>query len=174
MRGKGIAKLLKMMEFRFEKLDVKKHDRKSFCSGNGELDRFFRTQARQQMEKRLNICFVMLNDKSKIVGYYTLSSGGLETSENKMVFSKYESLPIVLIGRLAVHSEYQKQGLGGLMLVNIIERVRKLSDSEIGVKGIFIEPKSEEISSFYMKYGFLKLQKGLFYPYGKNSDNSRP
>lgn len=161
-----------MKEFRFEKLDVKRHDRKSFVSGNEELDQFFQTQARQQMEKRLSVCFVMLNGESKIIGFYTLSSASVEANESRISSSKYVSLPVVLIGRLAVHSQFQKRGLGGLMLVNIIERVRKLSESEIGVKGIFVEPKSEEISSFYLKYGFLKLEKGLFYPFGKNLNNS--
>lgn len=161
-----------MKEFRFEKLDVKRHDRKSFVSGNEELDQFFQTQARQQMEKRLSVCFVMLNGESKIIGFYTLSSASVEANESRISSSKYVSLPVVLIGRLAVHSQFQKQGLGGLMLVNIIERVRKLSESEIGVKGIFVEPKSEEISLYYLKYGFLKLEKGVFYPFGKNSVNS--
>jgi predicted N-acetyltransferase YhbS len=161
-----------MKEFRFEKLDVKRHDRKSFVSGNEELDQFFQTQARQQMEKRLSVCFVMLNGESKIIGFYTLSSASIDTNESRISSSKYVSIPVVLIGRLAVHSQFQKQGLGGLMLVNIIERVRKLSESEIGVKGIFVEPKSEEISLYYLKYGFLKLEKGVFYPFGKNSSNS--
>jgi predicted N-acetyltransferase YhbS len=161
-----------MKEFRFEKLDVKRHDRKSFVSGNEELDQFFQTQARQQMEKRLSVCFVMLNGESKIIGFYTLSSASIDTNEIRISSSKYVSIPVVLIGRLAVHSQFQKQGLGGLMLVNIIERVRKLSESEIGVKGIFVEPKSEEISLYYLKYGFLKLEKGVFYPFGKNSVNS--
>ena len=161
-----------MKEFRFEKLDVKRHDRKSFVSGNEELDQFFQTQARQQMEKRLSVCFVMLNGGSKIIGFYTLSSASVEANESRISSSKYVSIPVVLIGRLAVHSQFQKQGLGGLMLVNIIERVRKLSESEIGVKGIFVEPKSEEISLYYLKYGFLKLEKGVFYPFGKNSVNS--
>jgi predicted N-acetyltransferase YhbS len=161
-----------MKEFRFEKLDVKRHDRKSFVSGNEELDQFFQTQARQQMEKRLSVCFVMLNGGSKIIGFYTLSSASVEANESRISSSKYVSLPVVLIGRLAVHSQFQKRGLGGLMLVNIIERVRKLSESEIGVKGIFVEPKSEEISLYYLKYGFLKLEKGVFYPFGKNSSNS--
>lgn len=161
-----------MKEFRFEKLDVKRHDRKSFVSGNEELDQFFQTQARQQMEKRLSVCFVMINGESKIIGFYTLSSASIDTNESRISSSKYVSLPVVLIGRLAVHSHFQKRGLGGLMLVNIIERVRKLSESEIGVKGIFVEPKSEEISLYYLKYGFLKLEKGVFYPIGKNSVNS--
>ncbi len=161
-----------MKEFRFEKLDVKRHDRKSFVSGNEELDQFFQTQARQQMEKRLSVCFVMLNGESKIIGFYTLSSASIDTNEIRISSSKYVSIPLVLIGRLAVHSQFQKRGLGGLMLVNIIERVRKISESEIGVKGIFVEPKSEEISLYYLKYGFLKLEKGVFYPFGKNSVNS--
>ncbi len=161
-----------MKEFRFEKLDVKRHDRKSFVSGNEELDQFFQTQARQQMEKRLSVCFVMLNGESKIIGFYTLSSASIDTNEIRISSSKYVSIPVVLIGRLAVHSQFQKQGLGGLMLVNIIERVRKLSEIEIGVKGIFVEPKSEEISLYYLKYGFLKLEKGVFYPFGKNLNNS--
>jgi predicted N-acetyltransferase YhbS len=101
-----------------------------------------------------------------------LSSASIDTNESRISSSKYVSIPVVLIGRLAVHSQFQKLGLGGLMLVNIIERVRKLSESEIGVKGIFVEPKSEEISLYYLKYGFLKLEKGVFYPFGKNSVNS--
>jgi predicted N-acetyltransferase YhbS len=161
-----------MKEFRFEKLDVKRHDRKSFVSGNEELDQFFQTQARQQMEKRLSVCFVMLNGESKIIGFYKLSSASIDTNEIRNSSSKYVSIPVVLIGRLAVHSQFQKRGLGGLMLVNIIERVRKISESEIGVKGIFVEPKSEEISLYYLKYGFLKLEKGVFYPFGKNLNNS--
>ena len=61
---------------------TKAHDRTDFSCGNKSLDRYLKTQARQDMERNLVQVFVLLaEDQRTIKGYYTLSSGSVALAE---------------------------------------------------------------------------------------------
>ena len=119
------------------------------------------------MDKKLSVCFVMLDGESEILGFYTLTSATLQIDENlreDTVFkSKYQNIPVALLGRFAIDIKYQNLGLGGVLLSNCIKRVKFISDNHIGISGIFVEPKNIELNSFYEKYGFIQVKKGMFY-----------
>jgi hypothetical protein len=59
--------------FRIEPLSGA-HDRSQFVSGSEALDRYFQTQASQDIKRRIATCFVGVEEKSReVVGYYTLN-----------------------------------------------------------------------------------------------------
>ena len=146
-----------------EKLDVNRHSRADFDSGDEAINNYLRNLARQQMDNKMNVCFVLVN-QAQIIGYYTLSASKLELNGSQK-FKEFKvpknyQIPVILIGRLGIDVKYQRQGWGGVLILNIIERVRSISKSDIGIRGLIVEPKSQEAESFYNKYGFELINGG--------------
>jgi len=149
-----------------------KHNRAAFACGDQALDEYFKTQASQDIRKNVAAVFVLLdNAQDKIVaGYFALSAWAVLPSElPKEVLKKlprYERLPATLLGRLAVSKNYQKQGLGGLLLMKALQQ--SLAQSrEIGSTFVVIHSKNERGRTFYEKRGFLRLvdqPNSLFLP----------
>ena len=75
-------------------------------------------------------------------------------------------LPAVLLGRLAVDTQFQGQGLGKLLLVDALKRALAASQS-IAVHAMVVDAKDAQAKSFYEKFGFIAssdLPLRLFLP----------
>jgi GNAT superfamily N-acetyltransferase len=126
------------------------------------LDNYIRQQAKQDVKRKLSACFVLVdNDTKRISGYYTLSSNSIASdlipdSFRKNLPNSYSSLPTILIGRLAIDTEFQGKGIGRLLLIDSLKRCFDASDS-IGAFAVIVDPLDSEAERFYDKYGFIKL-----------------
>jgi len=139
-----------------------KHDRNSFSCGKDLLDNYFWRQAKQDVKRKLSACFVLIDKETdKIYGYYTLSGNSIsnelipETFKKKLPRS-YDSIPTILLGRLAIDKDFQGKGIGKLLLIDSLKRCFDTSDS-IGVFAVIVDPLDLEAERFYDKYGFIKL-----------------
>ena len=65
-------------------------------------------------------------------------------------------VPIARMGRLAVEKTAQGQGLGKLLLVDAMLRVRAAAAS-VGVYALLVDAKDAGAKAFYKKYGFMEL-----------------
>ena len=65
-------------------------------------------------------------------------------------------IPGIRLGRLAVKRSVQGQGLGELLLVDAIERARRVLE-HVGVHALFVDAKDEQAAAFYRKYSFRPL-----------------
>ena len=65
-------------------------------------------------------------------------------------------VPGIRLGRLAVDRTVQGQGLGEHLLMDAIERSRRVLE-HIGVHALFVDAKDELAAAFYRKYGFRSL-----------------
>jgi GNAT superfamily N-acetyltransferase len=104
-----------------------------------------------------------LVDKSDglIQGYYTLSNSSIPLERVPDIFTKqlpesYRAIPTTLLGRLAVDTKYQNQGIGKILLIDALKRCYLLSKN-IGSFAVIVDPLDKEAESFYAKYGFIKL-----------------
>ncbi len=113
--------------FRLEALgDV--HDRASFACGQEALDRYFRTQATQDIRRRIANCFVAVEQATeKLAAYYTIASASIPTSDLPAAITKrlprYPTIPAVRIGHFAVDLRFRGRGLGAALLADAIQRV---------------------------------------------------
>lgn len=153
--------------FRIALLDAS-HDRTLFTSGSEPLDRYFQKQVTQDIRRRVTTCFVALDKDQSIAGYYTLASAtillsGLPSSVSKKL-PRYPTVPAVLMGRLAVRQKYKRQGLGGALLADALDRSAR---SEIAAFALLVDAKDDSATTFYQHHGFIALSDSpmsLFLP----------
>lgn len=143
--------------FRLTSLDPA-HDRAAFSSDSGELNRYLRDYAMQDIRRRVAACFVAMSDDQRIAGYYTLSSTSLLLADLPAKTAKklprYPTLPAVRLGRLAVDRAFARQGLGGALLADALSRAAR---SEIAAYALLTEAKDDTAASFYRHHGFTAL-----------------
>ena len=139
-----------------------KHRKSEFSCGNELLDDYLHKQANQDIKRKLSACFV-LNDKQTnlIKGYYTLSNNSIHQESTPIQIQKklprsYKSIPTTLLGRLAVDSRFQGQGVGKLLLIDALKRSYEISKT-IGSFAVVVDPIDKGAENFYAKYGFIKL-----------------
>jgi ribosomal protein S18 acetylase RimI-like enzyme len=154
--------------FRIEPL-ADRHERSGFRSGNAALDRYFEAQATQDIRRRVANCFVVVESATvRVVGYYTLSAASIPLTDlppdEARRLPRYPALPAVRIGRLAVDHQYQRRGLGELMLIDALRRTLAAAAAAFA---LLVDAKDDQAVAFYRRYGFLSLPdrpRTLFLP----------
>lgn len=135
-------------------------NRDHFDCGEPALDNYLQKFAHQHAIKNISQTYVaVLTTQDKIIGFYTLSSGGIDfqtfpfSTQKKL--PKYP-VPVILIGRLAVDKTMQGKGIGNSLLMDALYRSVKLS-KEIGIFAVVVKAKHDKAKAFYLKYGFCEL-----------------
>ena len=135
--------------------DSKAHNRTNFSCGRPELDRYIREIASQDVKRDLARVFVAL-DGADVVGFYSLSGDTVEKDDLPASHTKKlpnRSIPAVLLGRFAVDSTQQGQGLGARMMKNAQNRVLRASEL-IGFYAVTVDAK-DGVVEFYLQYDFV-------------------
>jgi len=156
-------------QFRIEPLGAK-HNRAVFSCGIDALDQYLRTQAGQDVSKLAAAVFVITPDGGRIAGFYTLSAHAIHLGELPASAAKklprYPDVPVTLLGRLAVSTDYHGQGVGRLLLVDALRRVLA-NAREIASAAVVVDAKNDVVRNFYLRHGFVALPaqpNRLFYP----------
>ncbi len=140
----------------------KRHNRKGFDCGKELLNNYLKSQAGQDVRRKLSACFVLVGkEKDNIKGYYTLSNNSIPLScfpesIQKKLPKSYNSIPTTLLGRLAIDCRYQKRGIGKILLIDALKRSYDIS-YEMGSFAVVVDPLDKEAERFYEKYDFIKL-----------------
>jgi predicted GNAT family N-acyltransferase len=147
-------------------LDKTRHDRAGFDCGVPELNRYLSQRAALAMQRKASGCWVIttLHDTKSVLGYYTLSAEAIDAvdlPEMPKTISKklprYRRFGAALLGRLAVDKSQQGQGLGELLIMDAFHRCLAL---EVPVVVIVVDPKDENVTDWYARFGFRALTKG--------------
>ncbi len=133
-----------------------RHQIGEFASGVASLDDWLKRRAAKNQVTDASRTFVAC-EGAKVVGYYALASGGVETAATPGRFRRNmpEPIPVVVLGRLAVDHCHkgQGQGLGRALFRDGAKRVLHAADS-IGIRGILVHAISEDAKAFYLALGF--------------------
>ncbi len=142
------------------------HDRSGFTCGVESLDRYFKTQASQDVRRKANAVFILSEpgQPNRILGYYTLcamaiSRGDVPENARKHV-PRYPLVSATLIGRLAVAADRQGQRLGAIQLADALQRAYE-SASTVGSSMVIVDALDEPAAGFYAAYGFVRLPESL-------------
>ena len=140
----------------------KKHKKTVFECGKDILDNYIRNQASQDVKRKLSACFVWEDIETELIrGYYTLANNSIPLNVipekwRKKLPESYSSIPVTLLGRLAVDKRYQRKGVGQILLADALQRSYDISES-IGSFAVVVDPLGNDAEKFYEKFGFIKL-----------------
>ncbi len=132
------------------------HDRKSFTCGDPALDRYLHQQASQDTKRNFAAVFVAVEASTgKLHGFYSLSmaSANLDLLPDDIAkkMPRYPTVPCVRLGRLAVHQDVQRSGLGSYLLIDAMARSLK---SEIAWTTFIVDAKNSKAKTWYKRFGF--------------------
>lgn len=100
-------------------------------------------------------CVALAAGSNTVAGYYTLSAASIAFDDLDGDLAKrlprYPVIPAARIGRLAIGRVHQRQGLGGAMLFDAVERALR---SDAAIFAVLVDAKDENASAFYRHHGF--------------------
>ena len=139
-----------------------KHNRSDFNCGVPQLDNYLKKQANQDVKKGLSICFVLTDDKQRVIGYHTLSNYSIDRTYlpdqiTKKFPQSYDQIPATLLGRLAIDTSYKGKGLGERLLLDALKRSYDVSKEQLGSIGVIVDPIDDSAKNFNKNYGFIEL-----------------
>lgn len=142
-------------------LDTKVHNRHNFNCEEESLTEYLKKQASQDIKKSLAACFVILDEKNNVQGYYTLSNDSLGRHEipeeyQKRIPASY-NVPVTLLGRLARDISTKGTGTGEYLLLDALNRSYNISLKSVGSMAVIVDPINNDAVKFYSKYGFTML-----------------
>ncbi len=149
-----------------ERLEVARHDRKSFDCGQPSLNTFLSQYARQFGEKNVGVTWVAVDNAApaKIIGYYNLNDGALIPDDLPLANNALPQVPIILLGRLAVDQTAQGRGIGRMLLLHALHHAHYFS-TQIGVHAVVVDALNDSARDFYQQYGFQPLPNNPFRMY---------
>lgn len=140
---------------RIEKLQ-RAHAVDQFTCGKADLDRFLVRLALQAQQANASQTYVGLSGAT-LVGFYTLVAGEIEHAkapERVVKGMPRHPIPILVLARLAVHSQWQNKRLGAGLLLDAMGRVLQVADIA-GVRALAVHAKDDAAAAFYRHFGFM-------------------
>lgn len=133
-----------------------------FVCSEPSLEQYLRHYARQDIRRRISRVFVatVAESPTVIAGYYTLSAASVKCSELPVCLGKKlprYPVPVALLGRLAVATNHQGQGLGAILLADACHRVHHQASSLLGVYAVLVDALNDQAKAFYLHHGFITL-----------------
>ena len=137
-----------------EKLRVD-HDLSQFECGEPSLDDWLQRRALRNEESGASRTYVVCAGQ-RVVGYYALAVGAVAHAEapGRGRRNMPDPVPVMIIGRLAVHKDYQGRKIGPALLRDAVLRTLQAADIA-GVRAILVHAISERARQFYEDCGFI-------------------
>ncbi len=131
------------------------HDLLKFECGEPTLDDWLRRRALSNEESGASRTYLVCVGE-QVVGYYALAVGAVTHAEapGRVRRNMPDPVPVMIIGRLAVHKDFQGRKIGPALLRDAV--LRTLQAAEIaGVRAILVHAISERARQFYEDCGFI-------------------
>jgi len=138
---------------RIEPFVVKRKVSKFTC-GHDTLDNYLHKLALISSRAGYGKTYLALDESDKVLGYYSVSTAHVEIEHMPDTeFGMPGEVPVVRLGRLAVHSDLQGQGLGTMLLLHAFKQTLAVADL-VGVRLLEVHTITNRAKAFYTKYDF--------------------
>ena len=126
------------------------HDLSTFDCGEQVLNDWLLHRALKN-ESRFSRTYVVC-EGDKVVAYFCISAGAVErgAAPGKVRRNAPDTIPVSVIGRLAVSRSHAGKGLGADMLSDALRRIAVASQS-IGIGAVLVHAKDDAAKRFYLK-----------------------
>lgn len=136
------------------------HNRKRFDCGNKRINKFLKEFANSAAKRNLSRTFILEgSDETDIAGFYSLSNIEVKVPVPHKLYKKYPNpLSGVTLARMGVDEGYQGQRIAKIMVIDAMRRTLRINEN-MGVVGLFVDAKDDDLVEFYQHRGFIFLQK---------------
>jgi GNAT superfamily N-acetyltransferase len=126
------------------------HDLSGFDCGEPALNDWLRHRALKN-ESRFSRTYVVC-ENTRVVAYFSISAGAVAraAAPGKVRRNAPDTIPVSVIGRLAVSRDHAGKGLGADILADALRRIALASQS-IGIGAVLVQAKDEAAKRFYMR-----------------------
>lgn len=126
------------------------HDLSGFDCGEPALNDWLLHRALKN-ESRFSRTYVVCED-NRVVAYFCISAGAVErvATPGKVRRNAPDTIPVSVIGRLAVSRDHAGKGLGADILSDALRRIAVASQS-IGIGAVLVHAKNDAAMRFYMR-----------------------
>lgn len=130
------------------------HDLDKFQCEEPSLERWLKERARQNEAQGASRTYVVAAGR-EVVGYYCLSAGAVsyEVATSNVRRDMPNPIPVLVLGRLAVHRTWANQGIGTGLLKDALLRSIPVAE-KLGARALLCHAISPRAKEFYFKYGF--------------------
>jgi GNAT superfamily N-acetyltransferase len=140
----------------------RKYDREPFDCGEEALNEYLRRYARKSHDRGGAKTFLAIADADNetFLGFYSLSPASVEYARTPEVVRRglgRHEVPGFRLARLAVDRMWQRQGIGGQLLLSAGRRCL-LASAEVGGVVLVIDAKNERVARWYAGYGAVPLR----------------
>ncbi len=126
-----------------------------FDCGQPALNDWLLRHARQSQASGSAKTFVV-GEGQRVAGYFSLTVGQIDTREApervRRGMGQYP-IPVVILARLAVDTQYQGRGMGVGMLQDAIRRTLAIAE-QAGIRALLTHPIDASAEAFYRRFGF--------------------
>jgi GNAT superfamily N-acetyltransferase len=140
---------------RIEKLQ-RNHEVDAFTCGRPELERFLIRHALQTQQMNSSQTYVGLCGQT-VIGYYTIVAGEVRHADAPERVTKgmpRYPIPLLVLARVAVHSDWQGRGIGAGLLLDALGRTLQVADM-VGIRALAVHAKDDTTARFYRHFGFM-------------------
>jgi GNAT superfamily N-acetyltransferase len=124
-------------------------DLSRFDCGESVLNNWLRHRALRN-ESSFSRAYVVCNENS-VVAYFCISAGAVEraAAPGRVRRNAPDTIPVSVIGRLAVSRDYAGRGLGADILSDALRRIAAASQN-IGISAVLVHAKDDRAKRFYI------------------------
>lgn len=132
------------------------HQLADFDSGEPSLDDWLKRRAAKNQTNGSSRTYVVC-EGSAVIGYYCLAAGAIGHAEapSGMKRNRPDPVPVLVLGRLAIHKDHHQQGIGTALLGDAIRRTIQAAEIA-GVTALLVHAISEQARRFYLSRGFIE------------------
>ncbi|MES2442907.1 MAG: GNAT family N-acetyltransferase [Pseudomonadota bacterium] len=125
------------------------HDLSDFDCGEPALNDWLKQRALKN-ESRFSRTYVVCDD-NRVIAYFCIAAGAVEreAAPGKLRRNAPASIPVSVIGRLAVSKAWAGRGLGADILSDALRRIAVASQS-VGIGAVLVQAKDENARRFYL------------------------
>lgn len=133
------------------------HRVEAFRCSAPELARWLVERALQNQASGASRCFVACDGQQNVIGYYALAAGGMSHEEvpGRVRRNMPHPIPVIVLGRLAVHVDWVGQGIGAGLLKDAVQRTLQVC-GQVGARALLCHAIDASAKAFYLRHGFVE------------------
>ena len=128
----------------------------NFDSGEPSLNDWLKRRAAKNQANGSSRTYAVCEGDT-VIGYYCLAAGAIGHAEAPagLKRNRPDPVPVLVLGRLAIHKDHHQKGIGTALLNDSIRRAIQAADIA-GVTALLVHAISEQARRFYLSRGFIE------------------